>query len=499
VSTASSVRRPAARLLALQRAAGNRAVARLVDGSRVPMRRLQRFVGWEHERIGNKGSMAKCRGRDPAACRNPIVIEVAPGVSLTWGQIVAVAGDEIGTVEELQYYAAAAGPKGTGDDETRGYLRAALKHGLDDRPDGPNVLPPGLYDGGDAARKAQESDFADLAFQNLSHFPSGARAREEWKSHHDRAIVEALRAGEGKPGHSMNQAYLLEAFGDHFLTDMFSASHIRTPRSEIVAWYEVHWASRARTNFKMFLLRKALQYISPDAMARLLSRWGKTLDSLIAIVIAELTPAVAGAISGTIHDYEGEHGVEVTAPALGMQFTTWGDDSLPGARGRAADRTSGIAEALAVEAIGTARTHLEIAFEVGQDVAAGARNERAGDLLSKRGVVYPYEDVLKYVPTAVPGANPTPWRNWRWGDMDPWMHDQVNAYARDKIGSRRADVVSQIPDWTIQINDGAPFSLRKVVDDALAGFAADPLGTIGELILWPALDPRYVPATAAKP
>jgi hypothetical protein len=51
----------------------------------------------------------------------------------------------------------------------------------------------------------------------------------------------------------------------------------------------------------------------------------------------------------------------------------------------------------------------------------------------------------------------------------------------------------------VQLNDNPPFDLRQVVDDALKTFAADPLGTIGNLIDWPALDPRYAPAPAANP
>ena len=101
-------------MLALQRAAGNRAVAQLVGGSRLPTRRLQRFVGWEHERIGNKGSVAQCRSADPARCRTaPIMIKVAPGVSLTWGQVVALAGDEFETVEERSSTRPSAVPRAT--------------------------------------------------------------------------------------------------------------------------------------------------------------------------------------------------------------------------------------------------------------------------------------------------------------------------------------------------------------------------------------------------
>ena len=447
--------------------------------------------------------MAMCRSNDPAQCRkSPILIEVSPGVKLTWGQITAVAGDEVETVQELKEFAAAAGPKGEGDDETRGRLRAAMHHAMDDRPSGSTGIPTDLYDGGEAARKANESHYTELAFDNLDHFPSGGRAREAWKHHHDMAITEAVHAGLGDAGYSMNDAYLYEAFGDHFLTDSFSASHIRTPRSEIVAWYDSNWAPYARRGFKNWLVIQALQHgVDPDALLGLLKRWGKTVDDLVRIAIAELTPAVAGAVSGTIHNYEGEHGVEVISPAMfGAQFTTWGDDSLPGASGRPASQTSGTAQSLAVAAIGTARNHLEIAYEIGQSVARtrGTVSDVYGQL-RKRGIDWPYDEVWKFVPQVAPGANQTPWAHWAWGQMDPWFFNQLNAYARGKISSRRADVVNSLPAVIVQINDNPPFALRQVVDDALKTFAADPLGTIGNLIMWPALDERYAPAPAAAP
>ena len=53
---------------------------------------MQRYVGWEHERIGNKGSMPAASGADAAGGAGPTMIEVAPGVKLSWGQIVALAG-----------------------------------------------------------------------------------------------------------------------------------------------------------------------------------------------------------------------------------------------------------------------------------------------------------------------------------------------------------------------------------------------------------------------
>src|SRR3954471_18846082 len=77
----------AATLLMLQRTAGNAAGNRMLRGGRAappPRRPLQRFVGWEHQRLGDKGSAQT-------------LIEVAPGVKLSWGQVVALGGDEFGT------------------------------------------------------------------------------------------------------------------------------------------------------------------------------------------------------------------------------------------------------------------------------------------------------------------------------------------------------------------------------------------------------------------
>jgi len=65
--------------------------------------------------------------------------------------------------------------------------------------------------------------------------------------------------------------------------------------------------------------------------------------------------------------------------------------------------------------------------------------------LEQRGVTYPYMEVLDFVPRAVPGGMATPWSHWRWGQMDHWFHDKVNANARDKIESRRAGSSAHCP------------------------------------------------------
>src|SRR3954452_7452802 len=92
-----------ARILALQRSAGNAAVSRFLRPAPRPI--VARFVGSEHEKLGNTTGTS---------------IDLGNGVILTWGEVVALAGDEYGSVDGLL-----ADTK-TPDGKAR--LRASLEH-----------------------------------------------------------------------------------------------------------------------------------------------------------------------------------------------------------------------------------------------------------------------------------------------------------------------------------------------------------------------------------
>ncbi len=82
--------------------------------------------------------------------------------------------------------------------------------------------------------------YEDLAVQNFDHFNKGARIAHEIG--HRKAIEEAKKAADliAKPNSSsaeiaqkLNKALSLEAYADHFLTDGFSAGHVRVPREAL--------------------------------------------------------------------------------------------------------------------------------------------------------------------------------------------------------------------------------------------------------------------------
>jgi hypothetical protein len=65
-----------------------------------------------------------CNDSDPTKCSAlQTMIEVAPGVRLTWRQVFALAGDEFETVDDLVRAATPASGNGTGTDAERGRLR----------------------------------------------------------------------------------------------------------------------------------------------------------------------------------------------------------------------------------------------------------------------------------------------------------------------------------------------------------------------------------------
>lgn len=327
-STSAEPQSGTAQLLGMQHALGNRAVMRLVAakagraGGLVPQ--VQRWEGGEHAKLGDTTGQT---------------IDLGDGVVLTWGQVISIAGDEIGSLQELEE--AVKTPAG------KAKIRAALENagtpGAAAR-----TLPAPTPD----QKKEQESGYYQLLLDNANHFQSSGMALDEYRKHHSMALDRALRAGLANPTASttdINRAYLAEAFGQHFLTDMFSAGHIRTPRTEIMEYYTKTFAPKVIDNF-IANARKRLEdglYAQAAAQSRG-ARWfeGRArekirakLDKMINEGLdklqggkAELTDlfgkGLAGVISGAIHDAEGARGTMVSSVNNPTPWKAMGDSRL---------------------------------------------------------------------------------------------------------------------------------------------------------------------------
>lgn len=321
------------RILALERAAGNAAVSALL---RPRARTIARFVGTEHRDLGNATGAS---------------IDLGNGVVLTWGEVVAVAGDEYKSVEDLM--------EDTRTPDGRARLRAALEHaGV------PGAIAGTLPAPSPTQRSEHEIKFIRLAMTNVEHFPDGGQAVNAWANHHAAAIEIAVRAGLANNPGGIALAYVEEAFGEHFLTDCFSGGHIRTPRRAIVDFYTRTFAPRVagpllaniRTRLIEALVREASpQTAVPDDWLRfeIAGRVNPGIEAAVAAAggMAALTEfiglGVAGAISGAIHDQEGKVGVMVASDAHPEPWRAYGDHDLGKSPVSREQATAAIAEAKA--------------------------------------------------------------------------------------------------------------------------------------------------------
>jgi hypothetical protein len=177
-------------------------------------RLIHRFEGEEHEQLGNRASGNATTD-----------LNIGGGQMLTFGEMVGMAGDWFESLSQMRTLASSA--------NGRQQLQWARWKALGGRGTEPAVS--------DAVKTACMNRYYGLAAQNVSHFSAGGAALSVYKSSHREALRLAFDSGAtGMPG-GMDAARTAEAFGGHFLTDMFSSGHVRTPRDAQRTWYQTHY------------------------------------------------------------------------------------------------------------------------------------------------------------------------------------------------------------------------------------------------------------------
>src|SRR5258708_14062533 len=178
------------------------------DRSRAPLL-VARFGSEEHRSLGAEASGDGGLG-----------IVVDDGRSVAYGEMVAVAGDlfeSMGQVREL-----------LGSDAGKRQVRYARfwKLGI------------GSESGIDESTKKMVKDrYYELAARNLSHFSAGGTASEHYSQGHEEALWLAFQGAALCNLAYDSDAMATEAFSNHYLSDMFSGGHVRTPRGEMKEWY----------------------------------------------------------------------------------------------------------------------------------------------------------------------------------------------------------------------------------------------------------------------
>jgi hypothetical protein len=179
---------------------------------------IQKFDSPEHAELGERAS-----GR----INTDINISNDPAISdfLTFGEMVALAGDYFHDLAAIRLSASTS----SGRDEIRYSLWLShVRLGAE-----PNVS--------EAVKTTVNSRYLGLLPDNESHFSAGGTASNSYTGYHEAALDLAFRSGTDNNPALMEEALTTEAFGHHYLSDMFSAGHVRTERTAIKAWYLSHF------------------------------------------------------------------------------------------------------------------------------------------------------------------------------------------------------------------------------------------------------------------
>ena len=239
----------------------------------------EEFEAAEHENIGNNVTLrfprlnAKDPGEEFQAINLPL--KLPNGVKLTFGQIIALAGDFYGVPEEpivslgssgskRERFLAAYGTLGNADSaavkdelkqllkimkEEKQALAVALENSessvaVNDDSGNIHIVPKDVYDklGNSLAKKYDRAlggtwiggvpvisgRMMSLAKNNFDHFMP--YAKEAYETGHELALEKAREANAAKQEKQkdlLEEAYTMDAFACHFLTDSFSSGHIR--------------------------------------------------------------------------------------------------------------------------------------------------------------------------------------------------------------------------------------------------------------------------------
>jgi len=353
---------------ALQSALGNAGMRRLLRNRRV----LARFGEPEHKAIGDK-ALPDITWRLRKA--GSLIDTPFKDFQLTFGDWIALGDwfEDVGEIREMLR------PGAKGEDKI-GQLYYALFAKI--RPKTPKEAEDAEKLGGkddglwtEADAKAVNMRYQTLKTRNIKHFPNPLVGDEKLTTaqkakrmrdgkpfgaiaqyHHDHleAINIAITAAHVPEESLMGEALAHDGFACHFLTDAFSGSHARTPRSSIEAYWDkkvpkfderlVNWLAdealyAVSLHPRSHIKQKGLYEGIKEYLAGLAPPVAR--NAIRDLIRPEVPPLSFGDIVGlVVHDWEGSHGPDdkhkhgPLVEMLGRQFRLAGDDDMLPAVGR---------------------------------------------------------------------------------------------------------------------------------------------------------------------
>jgi hypothetical protein len=389
---------------------------------------IRRFASREHEQIGDEALGAGTTSINYGTVTQPKY--------LTYGEMVALAGDYFKDLDEMRRLA-------TQDQNGRDQIRYAREKALNKKdPAYPDVTPDVV--------KAVDDHFNKLATQNIAHFSAGGAARNEYEKYHEQALEKAFDAGVADDGKQWAEALTIEAFGCHFLTDMFSAGHVRTERSDVRSWYQLHYPNSI-PQFVSLMARHmgdTLDKILNAGPENNLPSYGdnRGLEKQIYQLGGEALKGLSlgDIVSIALHDADSESGLHVVSNVdVGLEgevkYTAEGDERLT--------RDSQTWK-MVVAAVRTSRETLDDMREAGRAFAWAPQQLSHSSEISPRTKAYiaalanlksPVFGAERFIPHEDTTAGNVSF-NWQWGSFNHDMRKAVDATVKGKIVNKLLEI-----------------------------------------------------------
>jgi len=399
---------------------------------------IRRFVSREHEEIGDEALGAGTTTINYGTLTQPKY--------LTYGEMVALAGDYFKDLDEMRGLA-------TQDQNGRDQIRYAREKALNKKdPAYPNVTPDVI--------KAVNDRYNKLATQNITHFSAGGTARNEYEKYHEQALQKAFDAGVEDDEKLWAEALTIEAFGCHFLTDMFSAGHVRTARSDVRYWYQLHYLDSI-PQFVSYMARKMNFILRTKILLARPSHALVGLDGDSPVIEKQIYQLGGEALKGlslgdivsiALHDADSESGLHVASNVdVGLEgevkYTAQGDERLT--------RDSQTWK-MVVAAVRTSRETLDDMREAGRAFAWAPQQLSHSSEISPRTKAYiaalanlksPVFGAERFIPHEDTTAGNVSF-NWQWGSFNHDMWKAVDTVVKGFIVNKLLEIADAQTDDT---------------------------------------------------
>jgi uncharacterized protein DUF4157/AMOP domain-containing protein len=414
---------------------------------------LQRFGAEEHRSLGNEAS-------------NTMIVNIGGTTpdtqfELQFGDVVALSAD-LFEPHELRRLAAIPGNRGTRVN-TRDEIIYAL-HSV--RASDPRFAAGGIWAGftfPQAVMTAVNNRYQRLAAANTAHFaaPRGRDATGQpqpvsraegsagmsYRDLHESAIITAYEAGRTQG--TVSQAMGREAAAQHFLSDAFSAGHIRTPigliRDHWNSVYPLFWYNLRHK----LALDTAIQINDQDnnltTFVATVQMIYETIIQRVEAMVQHLPQVTLGDLLAKIfHDFDNAMGL-----SIGGGQMVWGDSNLDNPDPRNVTRR------IAVAAMRAGIQDITEAFRIGQAATTLTYPNLFDTVRSATGA-----PAGRYVAeTRLPQPDPSsPSHNWRAPNFE-------SLWTRPMVGTTGPTVGSQI---TASLQPGR--EIRRQLDDLALQF-----------------------------